>query len=180
MHKTKKALSKSPSTSLSYDLNSVFDNQKASKNTFQATPFKVEENSRTFQGLAQKFKDLSRKKWNPRTFQDCVNPAVPQMSFCYETNRGVTKCWLFPQANLTPFELQNWNEQGRTGLSKVAGCLRQSPPTWLVSAGYSTWHLNKISLDRLLTLTTQFYFFLLLQATPGTSPVLQAQGWGIV
>ena len=68
----------------------------------------------------------------------------------------------------------------RTGLSKVAGCLRQSPPTWLVSAGYSTWHLNKISLDRLLTLTTQFYFFLLLQATPGTSPVLQAQGWGIV
>ena len=29
------------------------DNQKASKNTFQATTFKVEENSRTFQGLAQ-------------------------------------------------------------------------------------------------------------------------------
>ena len=140
MHKTKQALSKSPSTSLSYDLNSVFDNQKASKNTFQATPFKVEENSRTFQGLAQKFKDLSRKKWNPRTFQDCVNPAVPQMSFCYETNRGVTKCWLFPQANLTPFELQNWNEQGRTGLSKVAGCQQKSPPTWLVSAGYSAQH----------------------------------------
>ena len=26
----------------------VFDNQKASKNTFQATTFKAEENSRTF------------------------------------------------------------------------------------------------------------------------------------
>ena len=40
---------------------SVLDNQKASKNSFQATTFKVEENSRTFQGLAQKFKDFSRK-----------------------------------------------------------------------------------------------------------------------
>ena len=28
-----------------------FDNQKESKNSFQATTFKVEENSRTFQGL---------------------------------------------------------------------------------------------------------------------------------
>ena len=35
--------------------------QKASKNSFQATKFKVEENSRTFQGLAKKFKDFSRK-----------------------------------------------------------------------------------------------------------------------
>ena len=34
---------------------------KSNKNTFQATTFKVEENSRTFQGLAQKFKDFSRK-----------------------------------------------------------------------------------------------------------------------
>ena len=41
-----------------YDLYSVLDNQKASKHTFQATTFKVEENSRTFQGLAQKFKDF--------------------------------------------------------------------------------------------------------------------------
>ena len=38
---------------------SVLDNQRASKNTFQVTTFKVE-NSRTFQGLAQKFKDFSR------------------------------------------------------------------------------------------------------------------------
>ena len=46
---------------MSYDLYSALDKQKASKNTFQATTFKFEENSRTFQGLAQKFKDFSRK-----------------------------------------------------------------------------------------------------------------------
>ena len=34
--------------------------KKHQKNSFQATTFKVEENSRTFQGLAQKFKDFSR------------------------------------------------------------------------------------------------------------------------
>ena len=39
----------------------VLDNQKTSKNSFQATTFKVEQNSRTLQGLAQKFKDFSRK-----------------------------------------------------------------------------------------------------------------------
>jgi len=50
-----------------------------------------------------------------------------------------------------------------SGLSKVAGCWQKSPPTWLVSAGYSAWHFfmdmaffkNKISLNWLLTLTTQ-------------------------
>ena len=91
-----------------------------------------------------------------------MNPDVPQMSFCCETNRGVTKCWLFSQANLTPSELPNGNEQGRTGLSNVAGCRRKSPPTWLVSVCYSAWHfstdnvfLSKISLDWPLTLKTQ-------------------------
>ena len=39
----------------------VSDNQKASKNPFHATTFKVEENSRTFQGLSEEFKDFSRK-----------------------------------------------------------------------------------------------------------------------
>ena len=34
--------------------------KKALKNTFQTTAFKVEGNSRTFQGLAQTFKDFSR------------------------------------------------------------------------------------------------------------------------
>jgi len=55
------------------------DNQKASKNTFQATTFKVEENSRTFQELAKQFKDFSRKngiQGVSRTFQDCANPVV--------------------------------------------------------------------------------------------------------
>ena len=28
----------------------------------------------------------------------------------------------------------------QSGLSKVAGCQRKSPPTWLVSAGFSAWH----------------------------------------
>ena len=64
----------------------ILDNQKASKNSFQSTTFKDEENSRTFQGLAQKFKDLSRKNgiqgifkvfpYNSRTFQDCANPVI--------------------------------------------------------------------------------------------------------
>ena len=39
----------------------VLDNQKASKNTFRATKVKVKDNSMTFRGFAQKFKDLSRK-----------------------------------------------------------------------------------------------------------------------
>ena len=42
-----------------YILSSVLDNQKASKNSFQATTFKVEENSRTFQGKME-FKDFPR------------------------------------------------------------------------------------------------------------------------
>ena len=46
----------------------VSDNQKASKNSFQATTFKVEENSRT--GLAQKFKDFSRKNGFQGLFKD--------------------------------------------------------------------------------------------------------------
>ena len=44
------------------------------------------------------------------------------------------------------------------GLSKVSGCRRKLPPTWLVLAGYPGWHfftLNKISLNWLLTLTSQ-------------------------
>ena len=53
---------------MGYD--SVLDKQKASKNSSQATTFKLEENQglfkdlhrnlRTFQGLPLKFKDLSR------------------------------------------------------------------------------------------------------------------------
>ena len=40
---------------------------KSIKNTFQAITLNVEQNSRTFQGLAQKFKDFSR---TPPKFKD--------------------------------------------------------------------------------------------------------------
>ena len=60
------------------------------------------------------------------------------------------------------YPLSNEFHLRSVGLSKVAGCRRKSPPTWLVSAGYSAWHfftgsvfLKKISLDWSLTLTTQ-------------------------
>ena len=43
--------------------------KKHLKSTFQATTFKVEENSRTFQGLPQKFKDFSAlcEPWDSQT-----------------------------------------------------------------------------------------------------------------
>ena len=44
--------------------------KKYKKNSFQATTFKMEENSRTFQGLAQKFTDLSRKNGIQVLFKD--------------------------------------------------------------------------------------------------------------
>ena len=46
------------------------DKQKALEKSFQATAFKVEENSRTFQGLVQKFKDFSRKNGIQGLFKD--------------------------------------------------------------------------------------------------------------
>ena len=48
--------------------------QKASKNTFQATTLKFEENSRTFQGLAQKFKDFSRTSLKFKDFSRLCEP----------------------------------------------------------------------------------------------------------
>ena len=42
---------------------------EASKNTFHATTFKVEENSSTFQGLAHKFKDFSKENGIQRLFK---------------------------------------------------------------------------------------------------------------
>ena len=64
--------------------------------------------------------------------------------------------------SLTRILLQPIHRLLRAGLSKVAGCRQKLPPTWLVLAGYSAWHfctddvfLHKISLDWLLTLTTQ-------------------------
>ena len=64
--------------------------------------------------------------------------------------------WLF-RTKLLSLILLAW-----AGLSKVASCQGESPPTWLISASYSAWHffkdgifLNKTSLDWSLSLTTQ-------------------------
>ena len=58
-----------------------------------------------------------------------------------------------------------------TGLSKVAGCRRKSPPTWLVTASYSAVaflygrrFLNEISLNWPLILTSK------LSDNPGLTP----------
>ena len=48
---------------------SVLDNQKASKTPFKATTFKVEEDSRTFQGLSEKFKAFLRNNGIQRLFK---------------------------------------------------------------------------------------------------------------
>ena len=73
MRKTQNTLCKSPITSLGYDLYSALGQPKSFKNSFQATSFKVEEISTTFQGFAQKFKDFQEKmefKDSPLKFKD--------------------------------------------------------------------------------------------------------------
>ena len=47
-----------------YILSSVLDNQKASKNSFQATTFKVEENSRTSPKIQGPFKTVRTLIWS--------------------------------------------------------------------------------------------------------------------
>ena len=65
--------------------------RKALKNTFQATTFKVQENSRTFQGLAQTFKDFSRlcEPWvyPPPVPMDTLNSSAIKLKNKME-NRG--------------------------------------------------------------------------------------------
>ena len=61
-------------TSLRYDIYSVLDNQKASKNTFQATTFKLKRIQGLFKDCIE-FQRLFKEKWNSRTFQDGANPA---------------------------------------------------------------------------------------------------------
>ena len=58
--------------------------KKHQKNSFQATTFKVEENSRTIQGLAQKFKDFSRKM----EFKD-FSRASPKIQGLFKTVRAL-------------------------------------------------------------------------------------------
>ena len=59
-------------------------------------------------------------------------------------NKEPSTVWLTRQhaAIITPAgeNVTVWYIPLTAGLSKVAGCQQKSPPTWLVSAGYSAWH----------------------------------------
>ena len=74
------------------------DNQKALEKSFQATAFKVEENSRTFQGLAQKFKDISR--------------TPPKIKGLFNTVKPSNVPWLH-----VPCKVASWNHATTTGFS---------------------------------------------------------------
>ena len=76
-------LGKSLLTSLSCELCYVLGEQKALKNTFQATIFKVGENSRTFQKLVQTFKDFIQGKME---FKD-LSMTSPKIQRLFKTLR---------------------------------------------------------------------------------------------
>ena len=109
---------KQPLNALSYDSYSVLDDKKSSKNTCQATTFKVEENSRTFKGLAQKFKDFSRTSF--------------KIQGLFETARTLSKIGLyFTHRNgpifrvKTDFAALQWFFQLCTDQAKAVGELTQ-------------------------------------------------------
>ena len=56
---------------------------KSIKSTFQATKFKVEENSRNFQRLPQTFKDFSKKNGIQELFKDFPNCAPAPWKLIY-------------------------------------------------------------------------------------------------
>ena len=63
-------------------INICLGQPKSIKKTFHATTFKVEKNSRTFQELAQKFKDFSRTSPKiQRNFQDCASPETVLVTY---------------------------------------------------------------------------------------------------
>jgi len=66
----KNALYKSHLTSLSYDLYTVLDNQKAFKKSL----------SRPLHSKLKKVQGLFTEKWNSRTFQDYADPAKPVLT----------------------------------------------------------------------------------------------------
>ena len=74
---------------------------------------------------------------------------IPTLGSTYPNNT----CQIFRPQNKPKSKISNpknplitpvtWNLEyppWGPGLSKVAGCRNKSPPTWLVSAGYSAWH----------------------------------------
>ena len=75
-----------------------FGQPRSIKNTFQATTFKVEENSRTFQGLAPKFKDFSRRP--------------PKIKGLFNTVKPCNVPWLH-----VPCKVASWNHATITGFS---------------------------------------------------------------
>ena len=66
----KNALCKSPSTSLSYDLYSVLDNQKEPKTLFRQLHSKL----KNIYGLAKEFKDFSRTSLQFKDFSCLIEP----------------------------------------------------------------------------------------------------------
>ena len=77
----------------------VLDNQKASKNTFQATTVhsKVEENSRTFlKDLHGNLLGLFKEKWNSRTFQGFSLKFKDLSRLCEPCNKYVGHFWVAP------------------------------------------------------------------------------------
>ena len=87
---------------------------KSIKKYFQATSFKVEEKSRTFQGHAQKFKDLSKKNGIQGLFKTVWPLMFLRSHFAVKQ--------IVESQNVGPFlrlilhllnELLNGNEQGR-------------------------------------------------------------------
>ena len=145
MHKTKNTLCKSPLTSLSYDLDSVFDNQKALKNTFQVTTFKVEENLRTFQGkwnlrtiqwLPLKFKDF------PRLCKPCLMSRLDRMAH-HETIKILQK---IDSWHLTKLALWFY-EFGVKGLPYI---YRQNWKFPFNSLCWKLWHSEDCTVDTML------------------------------
>ena len=80
--------------------------RKALKNTFQVTTFKVEENARTFQGLAQKFKDFSRKNGIQGLFKDLHrNLRTFQGKMEFKDFSRLCEPWIYPP----PVPMDNLN-----------------------------------------------------------------------
>ena len=72
-------------------------------------------------------------------FAPCYNKGLLQQGstvYAYMTKP------LFVKAAFITWDHVQKDNMCITGLSKVVGCRQKSPPTWLVSAGYSTWHFS--------------------------------------
>ena len=110
---------------------------------------KEPENSIQWQPLETSY---PQQKWDVQPSLRDLSKGNKLPKMCHKMSALYSSCYEQPASWYCLF----------AGLSKVASCRRKSPPTWLVSAGYSAWHfftngifLNTISLDWPLTLKTQ-------------------------